>query len=54
MDGMSDMGGMDMGNQEMFTPPNMTIARLYWYLVAASIGVVAFRPVFEYSRAYLL
>lgn len=37
MDGMSSMEGMgmDMGSDGMFRPVNQTIARTYWYLVAA-------------------
>ena len=37
MDDMSSMGGMsmDMGSDGMFRLVNQTIARTYWYLVAA-------------------
>lgn len=37
MHGMSSMEGMgmDMGSNGMFRPVNQTIARTYWYLVAA-------------------
>jgi hypothetical protein len=39
MDGMSGMGGMDMG-MNMFQSDNMALARDYWYIVAGFLGAV--------------
>ncbi|KIW81583.1 hypothetical protein Z517_04609 [Fonsecaea pedrosoi CBS 271.37] len=50
MSGMSGMGGMDMAMTSMFTPTNKKLAHLYWYLVAAVVGVLVFRRVVDRLR----
>lgn len=51
---MSGMGGMDMGSVGMFTPTNKKIAHLYWYLVAAVVGLLLLRRVVDRWRVFSL
>lgn len=53
MDGMNGMvmgSGMDMGSAGLFKDTNMRIARLYWYLVAATVAVLGLRRATEWIR----
>lgn len=45
-----DMGGMDMSDAGMFTAGNMRIAHIYWYIVAAVVGVLATRRLIDNTR----
>ncbi|ETI23898.1 hypothetical protein G647_05705 [Cladophialophora carrionii CBS 160.54] len=49
---MSGMMGMDMSMAGMFTPTNKKVAHLYWYLVAAVVGVLVFRRVVDRVRLW--
>jgi hypothetical protein len=42
--------GMDSGSAGIFTPTNMRIARLYWYLIAAVVGLLACRRITDTAR----
>lgn len=50
MDGMAMSSGMDMGAVGMFKGTNMGIARLYWYLVAATVALLGLRRAVEWIR----
>jgi hypothetical protein len=50
MDGMVMGSGMDMSSDGLFKDTNMRIARLYWYLVAATVAVLGLRRVTEWIR----
>jgi hypothetical protein len=50
MDGMGMSGGMDMGSVSMFKETNMRLARLYWYLVAATVSLLGLRRLVEWTR----
>lgn len=50
---MSGMGGMDMASAGMFTPTNKKVAHLYWYFVAAIVGVLLSRRLVDKTRAVL-
>jgi hypothetical protein len=50
MGGMSMSGGMDMGSGRLFELTNMAIARLYWYLIAGSVGLLGLRRFVTYRR----
>lgn len=55
MPGMSGMSGMDMSSAAMFTPTNKRIAHIYWYLVAAVVGLLVFtRTVDRLRLLYVL
>jgi hypothetical protein len=45
---MDGMMGMDMSN--MFTPTNKKVAHLFWYFVAAVVGILTFRRVVDRMR----
>ena len=49
-----DMGGMDMGAAADFQPTNMAIARWYWYIVAAAIGILGLRRALDSGHFYLM
>ena len=51
---MSEMGGMDMGSSALFKPTNMSIARMYWYVVAVTVGVLVLRNAIDRVRIYLV
>ena len=53
MGGMSGMG-MDAGSVGMFQSTNMSIARIYWYLVVAVVGLLTTRKVVDHFRVFLL
>jgi hypothetical protein len=40
MGDMSGMGGMDMGTN-LFQSTNMSMARIFWYMIAATVGLSA-------------
>lgn len=44
------MGGMDMSGMGMFTAPNMRISHIYWYIIAAVVGVLAARRCIDALR----
>jgi hypothetical protein len=44
------MGGMDMSDAGMFTPGNMRIARIYWYIIAGVVGTLAARRLIDTCR----
>lgn len=49
---MGGMGqGMDMSSDGMFKSTNMYIARLYWYLVAAVVAVLAVQRGVDWARS---
>ncbi|KAL2395274.1 hypothetical protein ABEF93_003131 [Exophiala dermatitidis] len=50
MAGMSGMGGMDMTSAGMFTPTNKHIAHVYWYIVAAIVGLLVLKRVVDRLR----
>lgn len=50
MAGMSGMGGMDMSSAGMFTPTNKHIAHVYWYIVAAIVGLLVLKRVVDRLR----
>jgi hypothetical protein len=51
---MSGMGGMDMSTAGMFTPTNKKVAHIYWYIVAATVGVLVLRRVVDRARVLQL
>jgi hypothetical protein len=50
MSGMTMGEGMDMGSDGLFKTTNMAIARLYWYLIAGCVGLLALRRFVAYRR----
>ncbi|EXJ90084.1 hypothetical protein A1O3_03153 [Capronia epimyces CBS 606.96] len=53
MGSMSGMGGMDMSSTSMFTPANKRIAQIYWYLVAAAVGILVLTRMIDLLRLRL-
>jgi hypothetical protein len=54
MDMDMDMGGMDMSDAGMFTPGNMRIARIYWYIIATVVGLLATRRLIDGIRIFVM
>ncbi len=50
---MSGMSGMDMSTAGMFTPTNKKVAHLYWYIVAAVVGVLVARRIVDKTRIFI-
>lgn len=48
-----DMGGMDMSSAGIFTPANMRIADIYWYIIAAVVGTLAARRLIDQARIFI-
>ena len=53
MDMDMDMGGMDMSSAGIFTPANMRIADIYWYIIAAVVGTLAARRLIDQARIFI-
>lgn len=47
------MSGMDMSTAGMFTPTNKKVAHLYWYIVAAVVGVLVARRIVDKTRIFI-
>ena len=45
---------MDQGSVGMFKDTNMSIARVYWYLIAATVGLLSCRQLVDRARLLLL
>jgi hypothetical protein len=41
---------MDMSDAGMFTPANMRVAHIYWYLIVTVIGILAARRMMDWIR----
>ncbi|KAK5077437.1 ferric-chelate reductase Frp1 [Exophiala xenobiotica] len=53
MDGMSGMGGMDMGSTGLFLNDNKKIAHALWYIVAAAAIIRGIRALVDHGRTIL-